>query len=153
MLPVILQQRRTPSQPPASPLNISYDVSSVTSGPHFHLVERDNVSLLLSPDTDVCQHKHIFVVTSAAANRELRDEGELQCCSAADLPGCDCHLSRVVRDYLRGRAGWIFLHGTLEKENLREESEAFGDILQGDFPDTYDFLSHKVIMSFIWVNK
>ena len=54
---------------------------------------------------------------------------------------------------MRGRAGWIFLHDTLEKENLREESEAFGDILQGDFPDTYDFLSHKVIMSFIWVNK
>ena len=61
----------------------------------------------------------------------------------------------TVRKYLNSRAGWIFLHGTREKnqESLREENAAFGDILQGDFPDTYPFLSYKVIMSFIWINK
>lgn len=37
--------------------------------------------------------------------------------------------------------------------SLEEESVQFGDILQGDFPDSYPHLSHKVIMSFIWTNK
>ena len=71
----------------------------------------------------------------------------LKCCRPA---GCDCHLSRVVRDYLRGRAGWIFLHGTLEKENLREESEAFGDILQGDFFEDYFLLAYKSLTWMLW---
>ena len=60
-----------------------------------------------------------------------------------------------VRNYLKKKAGWIFLHGTgdKEQESLKEESAAFGDILQGNIPDTYPYLSYKVIMSFIWINK
>ena len=67
------------------------------------------------------------------------------------------HYAFIVRGKLGRRAGLLFLHGTLEDQDkealLRKESDVFGDILQGDFPDTRPFLSHKVIMSFIWVNK
>ena len=63
-----------------------------------------------------------------------------------------------VREYLGGRAGIIFLLGvpSTEKQrnsSLEDESANFGDILQGDFPDSYPHLSHKVVMSFIWTNK
>ena len=65
-------------------------------------------------------------------------------------------MMNLVRRNLQGKAGWIFLLGTTNEEDkphLENESRTFKDILQADFPDTYPFLSYKVIMSFIWINR
>ena len=120
------------------PLTITGDLGLLSdeAGARFHLADLEGVSVLQAPGRGVCAHEHLFVVTSAPGNAQLRAE---------------------VRTQLAGRAGVIFLLGVpgteeVDKE-LVKENEVFGDILQGDFPDSYPHLSHKVIMSFIWVNK
>ena len=80
--------------------------------------------------------------------------GIVQFCILVNL----IHAFISVREYLGGRAGIIFLLGipSTDKQrnsSLEDESAKFGDILQGDFPDSYPHLSHKVVMSFIWTNK
>jgi len=128
--------RREQTPPPLS-LTGGLGKLSDAQGATFHIADHDNVSILLSPCRDVCLHKHIFVITSAPQNIKLRNK---------------------VREYVRGRAGIVFLLGvpsSYEQRNssLEVENDQHGDILQGDFPDSYPHLSHKVIMSFIWTNK
>ena len=71
----ILKQWRTRAQTFPPPLNISFDLGAVTDGDQFHVVDRSNVSILLSPDTQLCHNKLIFVITSAGPNRHLRNNG------------------------------------------------------------------------------
>ena len=62
----------------------------------------------------------------------------------------------IVRQQLDGRAGWMFLIGTKKSSNeksLKLENYKFGDILQGNFSDGYNYLPHKTIMSYIWINR
>ena len=69
-----VMKTRYDERPP--PLNISHDLSSVIHGDHLHVVDRENVSVLLAPDIRVCQQKHVFIITSAMTNKHLRDKGE-----------------------------------------------------------------------------
>ena len=39
------------------------------------------------------------------------------------------------------------------QKNIEKESEHFGDIIQGDFLDTYHNLSYKEIMGNLWVSE
>ena len=49
------------------------DELSLVSGDQFHVMDRHNVSLLMSPDPDhVCHHGPVVMVTSAPANSKLR---------------------------------------------------------------------------------
>ena len=112
------------------------DELSLVSGDQFHVMDRHNVSLLMSPDPDhVCHHDPVVIVTSAPANSKLRDE---------------------VREQFRGKAPVIFLLGaTTEKlqHGLREEHLKFNDIIQIDVVDSYTNLPYKTIYSFIWINR
>ena len=50
----------------------------------------------------------------------------------------------------------MFLIGTKKSSNeksLKLENYKFGDILQGNFSDGYNYLPHKTIMSYIWINR
>ena len=40
-----------------------------------------------------------------------------------------------------------------KQEKLREENKKHGDIVQGDFLDTYHHLSYKAIMGNLWVSQ
>ena len=41
----------------------------------FHVMDRHNVTLLMSPDPDhMCHHDPVVIVSSALANSELRDK-------------------------------------------------------------------------------
>ena len=106
------------------------------SGDQFHVMDRHNVSLQMSPDPDlVCHHHPVVIVTSAPANSKLRDE---------------------VRDQYRAKAPVIFLLGaTSEKlqHGLREEHLKFNDIIQIDIHDSYTNVPYKTIFSFIWINR
>ena len=49
----------------------------------------------------------------------------------------------------------------MEREEINEddklekitENKFHGDILQGKFKDSYENVAHKVILSFIWINR
>ena len=40
-----------------------------------------------------------------------------------------------------------------KQKKLNEESEKYGDIIQGDFLDTYHNLSYKGVMGHLWVSE
>jgi len=68
-------------QPPK--INITNKLSAVstvskTNEELFNIVDRDAVKILKSPKLDICRHKHIFVITSAMANQQLRFNGKLK---------------------------------------------------------------------------
>ena len=70
-----VMKTRYDEKPP--PMNISHDLSTVTQDDQVHVVDRDNVSVLLAPDQSVCHQKHVFVITSAMYNQHLRNNGEI----------------------------------------------------------------------------
>lgn len=55
------------------------------------------------------------------------------------------------RDYIKT----VFLIGKSlsSEENIKKESEKFGDIVQGSFMDTYRNLTHKTIMGYKWLSE
>ena len=125
------------------------DVSHVVDIPHelslmlmssdpdqFHVMDRHNVSLLMSPDPDhLCHHDPVVIVTSAPANSELRAE---------------------VREQFRGKAAVLFLLGATTEQlqhDLKEEHLKFNDIIQIDVVDSYTNLPYKTIFSFLWINR
>ena len=118
-----------------SAVNSSKDMSLVT-GDMFHVINRPNVSLLLSPDpSTVCHHDHVVLVTSAPANSELRNE---------------------VRAQFKSKAGVVFLLGLTseqQQESIKEEHLRFNDIIQNDVLDSYLNLPYKTIFSFLWINR
>ncbi|XP_042211448.1 beta-1,3-galactosyltransferase 2-like [Homarus americanus] len=55
------------------------------------------------------------------------------------------------------KMGVVFMVGqvknSLESKIIRDESRRFGDIVQGNYTDTYHLLSHKALASLQWVLK
>ena len=117
-----------------STVNIPGNLSLVT-GDQFHVIDRPNVSLLLSPDPDtVCHHDHVFLVPSATANFELRNQ---------------------VRAQFKNKAGVVFLLGLTSEQHqrsIKEEHLRFNDIIQNDVVDSYRNIPYKTIFSFLWIN-
>jgi len=101
----------------------------------FHLFDQSNVSMLLSPTVN-CDSKHVLVVPSAPHNTVLRTR---------------------LRSQFAGKAFLLFLLARTKYEGgdelLAAENAEHGDILQGNFPDSYSTLAYKTVMSFIWVNR
>ena len=101
----------------------------------FNLFDQTNVAMLLSP-TILCDMKHVVVVPSAPRNIDLR---------------------KTVREQFKGKAFILFLLARPPTEDgdeiLALENKEYGDILQGDFPDSYSTVPYKTVMSFIWVKK
>lgn len=91
--------------------------------------------MLLSP-SNVCNRKHVFLVLSAPKNRKLRDK---------------------VREQLEDEVFLVFLLAKSKNENdnilVEKESKEKGDILKGDFEDSWRALAYKVMMGYIWVNR
>ena len=118
-----------------STVDTSVNLSLVT-GDQFHVIDKPNVSLLLSPDPDtVCHHDHVFLVPSAPANTELRNQ---------------------VRAQFKNKAGVVFLLGLTseqQQEYIKEEHLRFNDIIQNDVLDSYLNLPYKTIFSFLWINR
>ena len=115
--------------------NISGNVPLVM-GDQFHVIDRPNVSLLLSPDpSSVCHHDHVILITSAPANSELRNE---------------------VRAQFKSKAGVVFLLGAIseqQQQSIKEEHLRFNDFLQNDIVDSYKNLQYFTIFSFLWINR
>ena len=109
---------------------------SLVTGDQFHVIDRPNVSLLLSPDPGtVCHHDHVILVTSAPANSELRNE---------------------VRAQFKSKAGVVFLLGAIseqQQQSIKEEHLRFNDFLQNDIVDSYKNLQYFTIFSFLWINR
>ena len=109
---------------------------SLVTGDKFHVIDRPNVSLLLSPDpSTVCHHDHVVLVTSAPANSELRNE---------------------VRSQFKSKAGVVFLLGAIseqQQQSIKEEHLRFNDFLQNDIVDSYKNLQYFTIFSFLWINR
>ena len=84
----------------------------------------------------VCDTEYVVVAPSAPGNTLLRDR---------------------LRDQLRGKAFLLFIlarPNTVEGDRLlQEESKQDGDILQGEFTDSYSTVAYKTIMSFIWIKR
>ncbi|KAL3224949.1 hypothetical protein MRX96_049403 [Rhipicephalus microplus] len=99
-----------------------------------------NDSLLASPRAP-CPRFLLVVVCSAVANgaarRALRDTWLRDAASPA-----------VRAFFLLGRTANASL-----QEQVRAESEAFGDIIQADFMDTYNNLTVKSVVLLKWVDK
>ena len=118
-----------------STVDIPENLSLVT-GDQFHVIDKPNVSLLLSPDPGtVCHHDHVFLVPSAPANSELRNQ---------------------VRAQFKNKAGVVFLLGLTseqQQEYIKEEHLRFNDIIQNDVLDSYLNLPYKTIFSFLWINR
>ena len=118
-----------------STVDTSVNLSLVT-GDQFHVIDRPNVSLLLSPDPGtVCHHDHVILVTSAPANSELRNE---------------------VRAQFKSKAGVVFLLGAIseqQQQSIKEEHLRFNDFLQNDIVDSYKNLQYFTIFSFLWINR
>ena len=100
--------------------------------PGFNLFDQKNVSMLLSP-TMGCDMKHVVIAPSAPRTRN------------------------TVRTQFRGKAFVIFILARPRTEDgdklLEEENKIHGDILQGDFPDSYSTVPYKTVMGFIWVKR
>ena len=115
--------------------NISGNVPLVM-GDQFHVIDRPNVSLLLSPDpSSVCHHDYVILVISAPANLELRNE---------------------VRAQFKSKAGVVFLLGAIseqQQQSIKEEHLKFNDFLQNDIIDSYKNLQYFTIFSFLWINR
>lgn len=117
--------------------DVSLNISSVfdEAEQSFRIFNIPSVSLVLSPAA-VCDTEYVVVAPSAPGNTLLRDR---------------------LRDQLRGKVFLLFIlarPNTLEGDRLlQEESKLKGDILQGDFTDSYSTVSYKTIMSFIWVKR
>ncbi|XP_060562194.1 beta-1,3-galactosyltransferase 1-like [Ruditapes philippinarum] len=58
------------------------------------------------------------------------------------------HLGKVKVMFLLGKP-----LNNIVQEMIKRESEAYADILQGDFVDTYFNLTHKGVMSFKWIQE
>ena len=118
-----------------STVNFSKDMSLVT-GDQFHVIDRPNVSLLLSPDPGtVCHHDHVFLVPSAPANTELRNQ---------------------VRAQFKNKAGVVFLLGLTSEQHqhsIKVEDLRFNDIIQIGIVDGYRKIQYKTIFSFLWINR
>ena len=116
-------------------VNIPGNLSLVT-GDQFHVIDRPNVSLLLSPDPgSACHHDHVILVTSAPANSELRND---------------------VRAQFKSKAGVVFLLGAIseqQQQSVKEEHLRFNDFLQNDIVDSYKNLQYFTIFSFLWINR
>ena len=112
------------------------DELSLMSGAQFHVMDRHNVSLLLSPDPDhVCHHDQVVIVTSAPANSKLRTE---------------------VREQYRGKAALLFLLGATSEQlqhDLEQEHGRYNDIIQIDVHDSYKNVPYKTIFSYLWINR
>ena len=119
-----------------STVNISGNLSLVTGDHQFHVIDRPNVSLRLSPDpSSVCHHDHVILVTSAPANLKLRNE---------------------VRAQFKSKAGVVFLLGAIseqQQQSIKEEHLRFNDFLQSDIVDSYRNLQYFTIFSFLWINR
>jgi hypothetical protein len=102
----------------------------------FHLFSKSYVRMLLSPPHSACSAKHVVIIPSAPKNRGMRDK---------------------LRTQLGRKVFILFLLGRTGSEEgdrmLEEESEKEGDILQGDFQDSYRVLPYKVVMGYIWVSR
>ena len=118
-----------------STVDTSVNLSLVT-GDQFHVIDRPNVSLRLSPDpSSVCHHDHVILVTSAPANSELRNE---------------------VRAQFKSKAGVVFLLGAIseqQQQSIKEEHLRFNDFLQSDIVDSYKNLQYFTIFTFLWINR
>merc|ERR1712126_169063 len=107
----------------------------VNEGDQYHVAELSNVSLLQTPDINVCSNKNVFLVTSAPNNVQLRNQ---------------------IRKDLKARSGVIFLIGQRDEQisrMLKAENSKNGDILQGTIEDSYRTLAHKIILGFLWIEK
>ena len=51
------------------------DITDLTDGTYYNVADKENISVVLSPDLSVCNNKHIFVVTSAPKNKNVRIKG------------------------------------------------------------------------------
>ena len=122
---------------PKPTAEVSLSLSSVfdESQQTFQIFGVPTVSLLLSPKR-VCDTQYVVVAPSAPANTLLRNR---------------------LRDQLRGKVFLLFIlarPNTIEGDRLlREESTKEGDILQGDFKDSYRTVPYKTIMAFIWIKR
>lgn len=61
----------------SSEVNLTYNLDLLTNpeGDHFNIIEKDNISILISPKFKICQNKHIFVIPSAMDNVDVRNKG------------------------------------------------------------------------------
>ena len=65
----------------------------------------------------------------------------------------------AVRKQFEGKAGVIFILGTSswtehdQDSSLVEESQKYGDILQGQIEDSYDNVKYKSFLSYIWIYR
>jgi hypothetical protein len=66
-------------------------------------------------------------------------------------------LRDTVRKQFKGKAFVVFLLArppTVDGDKLLEkENTIHGDILQGDFSDSYSTVPYKTVMGFIWVKR
>jgi len=120
---------------PRLDLNLTIDSVFHESSQSFHLFATPSVSMLLSPSKP-CQIKHVVMVPSAPRNRDMRNR---------------------LREQLGEKVFLLFLLGRTGDEKrdkmLEEESKEKGDILQGDFMDSYRILPYKVVLGYIWVSR
>ena len=61
------------SESEKSQSEISNDFQRLINDQYFHVAEKENVTLILSPDINVCS-KNIFLVPSAFKNIQLRNK-------------------------------------------------------------------------------
>ena len=118
-------------------LDIQPDLSTVfdKSNETFHLFDLRDVKMLLSP-TKVCDSKFVVIAPSAPKNQKLRNELRKQFENEAFI------------FFILARPSFKEGDSLLKKENA-----IHGDILQGDFKDSYSTVAYKTVMAFIWINK
>ena len=91
--------------------------------------------MLLYPTTP-CEMEYVVLAPSAPRNTKLRDK---------------------LRTQFRGAAFLVFILARPPTEDmdkiLDEENKQHGDILQGDFVDSYSTVPYKTVMGFIWVKR
>ena len=101
----------------------------------FHLFGKPQVRMLLSP-RKACSAKNVVMIPSAPRNKVLRD---------------------MLRNKLGEKVYLLFLLGRTGSQEgdkmLKNESDQENDILQGDFHDSYELLTYKVVMGYIWLNR
>ena len=101
----------------------------------FHLFDQQNVRMLPSPTTP-CDMEYVVLAPSAPGNTKLKEK---------------------LRTQLRGAAALVFILPRPPTEDmdkiLAEENNQHGDILQGDFADSYSTVPYKTVMGFILVKR